>query len=148
MTGEDESVDSRTDFLTPAERKERMGRVRSKDTKTEMTVRRLVHGLGFRYRLHSRQLPGCPDMVFSGRAKVIFVHGCFWHLHENCTRYRLPKANRDFWMPKLEATKLRDELNMERLELLGWKIMIIWECELRDKDALARRVVGFLEGTS
>lgn len=121
-----------------------MGRVRAKDTKPEMVVRRLVHGMGYRYRLHSPKLPGRPDLVFTSRRKVILVHGCFWHLHENCTHYRYPQSRLDFWAPKLEANVKRDEEVRRLLKEAGWGVMVVWECELRDKDELASRIRDFL----
>ncbi|MEX1026702.1 MAG: very short patch repair endonuclease [Candidatus Paceibacterota bacterium] len=131
------------DNLSESERSERMGRVRSKDTKPEMTVRRLVHSLGYRYRLHSADLPGKPDLVFPSRKCVIFVHGCFWHRHAGCPRCRLPKSRVDFWKPKLEANKQRDIMNKRRLTRLGWRYLVIWECQIKDDD-LADRIIGFL----
>jgi len=133
------------DTLTVAERSRIMGRVRSKDTKPEMLVRRLTHGLGYRYRLHDKKLPGCPDLVFRVRRKVIFVHGCFWHRHRNCALARLPKSRRDFWTPKLNANRKRDERNLRELMNAGWSALVIWECEIADTDALARRIRDFLE---
>jgi len=134
------------DTLTPEQRSERMSRVRGKDTKPELVVRRLIHGLGYRYRLHRRDLPGIPDLVFPSRRKVIFVHGCFWHRHPdpNCKLARLPKSKHEFWLPKLEGNRLRDLAKQEQLKKLGWDVMIIWECELRDLDRLGERVREFL----
>ena len=134
------------DTLTPTERSERMGRVRGKDTKPEMVVRRLVHGMGYRYRLHVRSLPGCPDLVFPRFRKVLFVHGCFWHRHPDpaCKLARLPKSRLDFWKPKLEGNRQRDEQNQAALLALGWRFMVIWECEIGDIQELAVRVKGFL----
>lgn len=108
-----------------------------------MAVRRLVHAMGFRYRLHG-QLPGRPDMVFSGRRKVIFVHGCFWHRHAGCPKCRLPKSRVDFWVAKLEGNRRRDKLNQRRLRRAGWAVLIVWECELNDMDRLEKRIKGFL----
>ena len=135
------------DTLSKAQRSERMSRVRGKDTKPELLVRRLVHGMGYRYRLHRRDLPGTPDLVFPGRRKVIFVHGCFWHRHPDptCKLARLPKSRREFWLPKLEGNRARDVENMARLEELGWESMTIWECQLRDQEALEERVRRFLD---
>ena len=134
------------DTLTPKERSERMGRVRAKDTKPEMLVRRLVHSLGYRYRLHNRSLPGQPDLVFAKKRKVIFVHGCFWHRHdETCPLTRMPKSRLDFWEPKFEGNKLRDTVNQAKLLEMGWNFLIVWECQLRDLDDLANRVQSFLE---
>lgn len=130
------------DSLSKAERSERMGRVRSKDTKPEMAVRRLVHSLGYRYRLHVADLPGKPDLVFPSRRCVIFVHGCFWHRHAGCPRCRLPKSRLEFWKPKLEANKRRDSANKRRLTQLGWRYLVVWECQI-DKN-LPDRITEFL----
>lgn len=139
------TLEQRTDTLTPQERSERMGRVRGKDTKPEMLVRRLVHSLGYRYRLHSRKLPGRPDLVFAGRKKVIFVHGCFWHRHdESCPLTRWPKSRLDFWKPKLEQNKLRDLSNQQKLREGGWKFLVVWECQLKDVDSLRALIGDFL----
>ncbi|WP_423925466.1 very short patch repair endonuclease [Candidatus Palauibacter sp.] len=137
---------SSLDTLTVRERSERMSRIRSRDTKPEMRVRRLVHGLGYRYRLHSEDLPGRPDLVFRSRRKVIFVHGCFWHRHEGCSRNRLPKSpeRRDFWREKLDGNARRDRSKEAALRRLGWEILVIWECETKDLDPLAERVRAFL----
>jgi DNA mismatch endonuclease (patch repair protein) len=134
------------DTLTPAERSERMCRVRSRSTAPEMLVRRIVHALGYRYRLHQRKVPGCPDLVFGMRRKVIFVHGCFWHRHDDsaCKLARLPKSRLDFWLPKLEANRRRDETNQARLAAIGWKCLIIWECQLGDRALLTERIQSFL----
>ncbi len=122
-----------------------MSRVRSKDTKPEMFVRRLVHGMGYRYRLHRGDLPGCPDLVFPSRRAVIFVHGCFWHRHRGCPHARLPKSRVAFWEAKLEGNRRRDEENIERLRALGWRVLVIWECELSDLDGTTEKIKGFLE---
>jgi DNA mismatch endonuclease (patch repair protein) len=135
------------DTLTPEQRSERMSRVRNKDTKPEMRVRRLVHALGYRYRLHAGRLPGRPDLVFKSRRKVIFVHGCFWHRHEGCPLCRMPKSRLRFWKPKLNANRKRDLANQDKLVKLGWDYMIVWECELRDTDELASRIQSFLGDT-
>lgn len=131
------------DPLTPQQRSERMSRVRSRDTKPELCIRRLVHGMGYRYRLHRKGVPGTPDLVFSSRKKVIFVHGCFWHLH-GCTHYRMPQTRREFWLKKLEANAQRDQRVLVELANLGWESLVIWECELRDFASLRARIVGFL----
>lgn len=135
------------DTLTPAERSERMGRVRSKDTKPEMKVRRLVHGMGYRYRLHRRDLPGCPDLVFPRLRKAIFVHGCFWHRHPDpeCKLARLPKSRLAFWWPKLEGNRRRDEANQAALLALGWRFLVIWECETKKTQYLVIKIKNFLE---
>jgi DNA mismatch endonuclease (patch repair protein) len=134
------------DTLTPAQRSERMSRVRSKDTKPEMRVRSLVHRMGFRYRLHDRSLPGNPDMVFPSRGKIIFVHGCFWHRHrDRCAFTRWPKSRLEFWKPKLEKNRQRDRVVRNKLRRLGWTVLVVWECELKEPDKLAERVRAFLE---
>lgn len=133
------------DTLTPAERSARMALVRAKDTKPELLVRRLVHGMGYRYRLHRRDLPGTPDLVFPGRSKVIFIHGCFWHRHAGCALARLPKSRGDFWLPKLTANAERDARNVRALRQLGWGVLTIWECQLGDTAKLANRIRRFLD---
>ncbi len=134
------------DSVTPEKRSEIMGRVRSKNTRPEMIVRRLVHGMGYRYRLHSKKLPGHPDLVFARRKAVIFVHGCFWHRHDCPSGQRTPKSRLDFWLPKLKANKRRDLENQEKLIGLGWRVLVIWECEVKDSGALSSRIKNFLEG--
>lgn len=135
-----------TDTLSPAQRSERMSRVRSRDTRPELFVRRLVHSLGYRFRLHRKDLPGRPDLVFLGRRKVIFVHGCFWHRHNDpdCRLSRIPKSRRDFWVRKLEANRLRDCRNMSTLEEDGWAVLVVWECELRHKEQVENKLRQFL----
>lgn len=133
------------DTLTPKDRGERMGRIRPKDTTPEVAVRTFVHTLGFRYRLHDRSLPGCPDLVFTARRKVIFVHGCFWHRHNRCAMARLPKSRLDFWLPKLEGNKRRDARKRRALTRLGWSSLVIWECELRDPLRVMFKTLMFLE---
>lgn len=132
------------DTLTPSERSERMSRVRHKDTKPEMVVRRLVHGMGYRYRLHGKDLPGKPDMVFRARRAVIFVHGCFWHRHPGCGLARLPESHTDFWVRKLEENRERDKRNQAKLRELEWRVLVIWECELRDLEGIRNKLKGFL----
>ena len=136
------------DTLTPEQRSERMSRIRSKDTKPELRVRRLAHAMGYRYRLHRKDLPGKPDLVFPRRRKVILVHGCFWHRHPdpNCKLARLPKSRLDFWVPKLEANRERDERNLKLLVENGWEPLVIWECQTRDLGELEHRIGAFLEG--
>lgn len=123
-----------TDTLTRQERSERMSRIRGKDSVSEMRLRRLIHGMGYRYRLHVRSLPGTPDLVFPARKAVIFMHGCFWHRHQGCRLARMPKSKVALWQEKLEANKLRDEENMGRLNELGWRVLVIWECQMQEKD--------------
>ena len=137
---------SLTDTLTPSERSKRMSLVRGKDTKPELTVRRLVHSSGFYYRLHGKGLPGKPDLVFAGRHKVIFVHGCFWHRHpkRSCPLARLPKSRLDFWQPKLERNRMRDKQKQAKLRRLGWRVLVVWECELSDPNKIKSKVIEFL----
>jgi DNA mismatch endonuclease (patch repair protein) len=133
------------DTIPVCERSEIMSRVRSKNSRPEMLVRRLVFAEGYRYRLHDRKLPGCPDLVFRGRAKVIFMHGCFWHRHEQCSLARMPKSRLDFWEPKLTANKERDARNKKLLTKEGWKVLTIWECQLKDIEQLKRTIKRFLD---
>jgi len=133
------------DKLTPERRSENMRRIRSKDTKPELIVRRMLHGLGYRYRLHRRDLPGKPDLVFGARRKVIFVHGCFWHQHTECREGRAPGSNTSYWAPKLARNVERDEAARSALDGMGWSSTIVWECELSDLNALASRLRAFLE---
>jgi DNA mismatch endonuclease, patch repair protein len=134
------------DTLTTAQRSERMSLVRSKDTKPEMAIRRLVHKMGFRYRLHARDLPGSPDLVFPGRGKIIFIHGCFWHRHgTNCKNTRWPKSKLDFWRPKLERNHQHDKIVCRELRRRGWRVLVVWECQLNNTQGLTRRIRAFLE---
>ena len=134
-----------TDTLSPSQRSERMSRIRSKGTGPEIAVRRMVHSMGFRYRLHQSHLPGSPDLVFPSREKIIFVHGCFWHRHgKRCPLTRLPKSRLDFWLPKLEKNRLRDDQNLRRLRADGWRVLTLWECQLRKMDLISLRVMNFL----
>ena len=134
------------DTLTPEERSERMSRVKGKGSRAELLVRSLVHRLGYRFRLHRPGLPGKPDLVFASRRKVIFVHGCFWHRHQSpgCKLARLPKSRQEFWVPKLEGNRLRDESILEALGVLGWGALVLWECELRNPSFLENRIRTFL----
>ena len=134
------------DTVSPEVRSRIMAQVKSKGMKPEMKVRRLLHGLGYRYRLHRSDLPGRPDLVFPSRQKVIFVNGCFWHYHRDCERVRIPSTNRDYWVPKLERNRDRDERNLSLLEEMGWSALTTWECELRDMETATGRLVEFLEG--
>jgi len=135
------------DTLTPAERSERMSRVRDKGSRAERLVRSLVHRLGYRFRLHRAGLPGKPDLVFPSRRKVIFVHGCFWHRHPDpaCALARLPKSRQEFWVPKLEGNRRRDLRVEDELNSLGWRSLVIWECQLRDSTFLENEIRTFLD---
>jgi len=136
------------DTVTPKRRSEIMSNIRAKGMKPEMFVRRLVHSMGYRYRLHRKDLPGKPDLVFPSRRKVIFVHGCFWHQHADpaCKISRRPQSNQDYWLPKLERNVARDAEHQARLTELGWDALVIWECETKDRDALGARIGEFLDG--
>jgi DNA mismatch endonuclease (patch repair protein) len=134
------------DTLSPSERSERMSRVRSAHTKPELAVRKLVHSMGFRYRLHRKDLPGKPDLAFTSRRKVIFIHGCYWHQHPDpaCRLARLPKSRLEFWLPKFEANRKRDADVLKQLHQAGWKTLVIWECQIRDTETLRRTIAVFL----
>lgn len=125
-------------------RSKTMRAVRSKDTGPEIAVRRLAHKLGFRFRLHRKDLPGTPDLVFPKFRKVIFVHGCFWHGHDCPRGARAPKTNRDYWERKLERNKARDAKALSDLRSMGWQAQTIWECEIRDSGKLKQTIVSFL----
>lgn len=117
----------------------RMKSVRARNTKPELVVRRLLHSLGYRFRLHGR-LPGSPDLVFAGRRKVIFVHGCFWHRHAKCPKTTIPRTNREFWQHKFAANRRRDRRNLRELAANGWDVIVVWQCETEDLEALSRRL--------
>jgi DNA mismatch endonuclease (patch repair protein) len=121
-----------------------MGLVRSRNTKPEMIVRRLIHGMGYRYRLHDRTLPGTPDIVFRSHRKAVFVHGCFWHRHRCASGNRTPKSRTDFWVPKLDANKLRDAKHRRALAAQGWRVLTIWECQVSNEEGLRQRLRHFL----
>jgi DNA mismatch endonuclease (patch repair protein) len=125
-----------TDNLTTQRRSDNMRRIASKHTKPEMLARRLIHGMGFRYRLHGKDLPGRPDLVFRSRRKVIFVHGCFWHQHEKCADGRTPRSNTEYWSPKLKRNVDRDMSVLIQLNQMGWGVLVVWECELSGAEAI------------
>jgi len=132
------------DFLSPSERSERMSRIRSSNTAPEVALRRAMHAIGFRFRLHSKGLPGKPDIVLPRHKTVIFVHGCFWHRHSGCKIATTPKTNTEFWVEKFDRNVVRDARTREQLEGLGWRVIVVWECELRSANQVAgavRRVV-------
>ncbi|MFT3881362.1 MAG: very short patch repair endonuclease [Gemmatales bacterium] len=136
------------DILTPEARSAMMSRIRGKDTAPELTVRHILFGLGYRYRLHGKALPGRPDFVFPARRKVIFVHGCFWHGH-SCLGGKLPTTRTAFWAEKIAGNKRRDRRNRAALQRLRWESLVVWECTLRRVKSLepaTRRMVRFLEG--
>jgi DNA mismatch endonuclease, patch repair protein len=132
------------DVLTPEQRSRCMSRVRAKDTKPELLVRRLVHSLGYRYRLHVRGLPGTPDMVFPSRRKVINISGCFWHMHR-CGRCRIPLSRRAYWRVKLTRNRERDQQTRRGLRRLGWEVLTVWECQVTDTGKLTARITEFLD---
>ena len=132
------------DTFSTEKRSSVMRAIKGKDTKPELVVRSLVHRLGYRFRLHRRSLPGCPDLVFVARKKVIFVHGCFWHGHAECKDGRLPKSNLDYWTNKIAKNQRRDSRAVRRLRADGWGVMTIWECQTSNIDAMAARLRRFL----
>lgn len=120
-----------------------MARVKQKDTAPEMVVRKTLHRLGYRFRLHRRDLPGNPDIVLPKYKSVIFVHGCFWHGHD-CPRGKRPATNTEFWNTKLDKNLERDKVALDSLGQLGWRVQVIWECETKDLDLLSTKIIGFL----
>jgi DNA mismatch endonuclease (patch repair protein) len=132
------------DRLTPAERSDHMRRIRKRDTSPEMIVRRIAHSLGYRFRLHRPDLPGTPDLVFPRLHKAILVYGCFWHQHSGCSLARQPKSRLDYWLPKLQRNVARDLDSRQKMELLGWQCMVVWECQTGDRQKLKRRLEQFL----
>jgi len=120
-----------------------MSRIGGKDTAPELLVRRLLHALGFRFRLHRKDLPGTPDIVFPSRRKIIFVNGCFWHAH-GCRMGRPPKSRPEFWIPKLRKNSLKDARNVRALRNMGWGVLYIWQCQISVPDKLEARLISFL----
>lgn len=131
------------DRLSVEQRSRLMSRVKGKNTAPELVVRRLVFGMGYRYRLHLKNLPGRPDLAFPGRKKVIFVNGCFWHGHTGCRYGQLPKTRLEYWQDKIERNKKRDEENIYSLETNGWQVLTIWQCELRNIEHLRKKTEQF-----
>jgi DNA mismatch endonuclease (patch repair protein) len=135
------------DTLTPEQRSERMSRIRGRDTQPELVLRRALHAEGLRYRLHDADLPGKPDLVFPRFSAVVFVHGCFWHQHVGCKVARVPQSNLGFWRKKFEANRCRDRRNVRQLRRLGWRVAVVWECQLSTAHRVAtsvKRVRRFL----
>lgn len=132
------------DRVSPKKRSWMMGRVKNKNTAPEIKLRKLIFSMGFRYRLHCKDLPGRPDIVFLGRKKVIFVHGCFWHGHPNCKASKLPETRKEFWNTKINSNQERDRKNIKDLENLGWKVLVIWQCELNDILNITQKIRSFL----
>lgn len=137
------------DKITAERRSENMRRIRAQNSKPELLVRKLLHNAGYRYRLHGKTLPGKPDIVFSARRKVIFVHGCFWHQHDavECLDGRRPKSNTGYWNSKLARNVERDALQVERLKAAGWTVLVVWECETQDLPTLVTKLTAFLENS-
>jgi len=132
------------DKLSREHRSANMSRIASKNTKPELQVRRLAHALRYRYRIHVSELPGKPDLVFSSRKKAIFVHGCFWHQHPDCREGRIPDTRKSYWQPKLERNVDRDRKHIQDLKRLGWKVLVVWECEVHDAEKLEPKLTAFL----
>ena len=133
------------DRLSVERRSWLMSRVKGKNTAPEIIVRRVVFGMGYRYRLHPKNLPGRPDLAFLGRKKVIFVNGCFWHGHADCRYGRLPKTRLDYWQEKIERNKKRDAENIASLEASGWRVLTVWQCELSNTEQLKKVLCDFIE---
>ena len=133
-----------SDVLTPEQRSYNMSRIRGRDTKPEMVVRRLVHGLGFRYRLHVSALPGKPDLVFPSRHKIIFVHGCYWHRHKCRFGRVVPSTNKEFWLNKFNRNIECDRRAMKLLKKKGWDVLVIWECQVDKIEILRSIIINFL----
>jgi len=130
------------DTFSPEKRSEIMRRVRSTNTTPERKVRSLLHRLGFRFRLHRQDLPGKPDIVLPKHSSIVFVNGCFWHRHSGCSHATTPASNRKYWLPKFKRTLERDQNNKRALRRLGWNVIVVWECELRELDRLAVRLMN------
>lgn len=130
------------DIFTADKRSEIMSRIGGKDTKPELFVRSLLHGLGYRFRLHVKDLPGKPDIVLRKFRTVIFVHGCYWHRHDKCSRGKsMPSTNQEFWESKFQGTMKRDVINKKKLKAMGWRVILVWECELKNKEKLAEKLL-------
>jgi DNA mismatch endonuclease (patch repair protein) len=144
LRDDDQRKNAMADTRTPEQRRRIMQSVKTRDTGPELRVRRIVYRLGYRYRLNAKNLPGRPDIVFPGRKKAIFVHGCFWHAH-GCPKGRAPKSRLDYWKPKLKANKTRDAAQVRALKVLGWSVLTVWQCQTIDTKALRSRLSAFLE---
>lgn len=133
------------DTLSKEERSIRMSKIRGRDTKPELVVRKLLFRLGYRYRLSVKGLPGKPDIVFKGRRKIIFVHGCFWHQHAGCKIAHIPKSRQTYWAEKFSQNIARDAQNEQLLREAGWDVFTVWECETKDADVLRQKLIDFME---
>lgn len=141
------------DIVTPAKRSEMMAGIKGKDTKPEILLRKILHGGGYRFRLHRKDLPGRPDLVLTKHRLVVFVNGCYWHGHEDCSRFRLPKSNTAFWEAKIAGNRSRDRRDRAALAAMGWRVLVVWECALSGKgrlqpDELLEQIAGFLQSGS
>jgi DNA mismatch endonuclease (patch repair protein) len=128
------------DFLRPEQRSALMARVANRNTKPELLVRRLLHVMGYRFRLHRRDLPGTPDIVLPRYKTAIFVHGCFWHGHRGCVRSKRPTSNQDFWNRKIDSNMQRDQEDRKALRKLGWRVLVLWQCSLKDTASVFRSI--------
>ena len=133
-----------TDLVSRKQRSDNMRAVRGRDTTPEIRVRRIAHRLGYRFRLHRADLPGKPDIVFPRLGKVVFVHGCFWHQHRRCRKGSMPQSNTEFWRSKLQRNVQRDAENLVALKAIGWKVLVIWECETNDEARIEKKLQRFL----
>jgi DNA mismatch endonuclease (patch repair protein) len=131
------------DHVSPEIRSRIMSAVHTRNTTPEMSVRRIVHKMGYRFRLHVSSLPGKPDLVFAGKRKLIFVHGCFWHGH-NCKYGQLPKTKTEYWAAKIAKNKSRDRIQCQRLRKLGWDVLVVWQCSLKNQPVIQKRIERFL----
>ena len=132
------------DVLSKKQRSYCMSRIRAKDTKPEIAVRKIIHKLGFRYSLHKKNLPGCPDIVLSRHQKIIFVNGCWWHRHDCRLGRRTPKSRSEYWLPKLRKNKERQKINLQKLRRDGWKVLTVWECQTKNLSKLTHKLETFL----
>lgn len=135
-----------TDNLTKEKRSWNMSRIKGKNTKPELFVRSILHSMGYRFRIHKKDLPGQPDIVLAKYKTVIFINGCFWHQHEKCRRSNIPKTNKDYWIPKLKRVKERDKENYKTLKSAGWKVLVVWECILKDTENLKTYFIKEIKG--
>lgn len=136
------------DVFPKEKRSDIMSRIRSQNTKPEILVRKLLHRMGYRFRLRRKDLPGCPDIALPRHRKVVFVHGCFWHGHEGCRRSKRPTTNTEFWNRKIDGNLARDAKTQADLTALGWSVLVVWQCEIRDKGALQERLRAFMRSTA
>jgi DNA mismatch endonuclease (patch repair protein) len=132
------------DTVSPSKRSDIMRSVKNQNTSPEILVRKNIYSLGYRYRIHCKKIPGTPDIVFLGKKKAIFIHGCFWHWH-GCKRSRIPKTNSEYWEAKIKRNQERDNKNYRKLVDLGWRVLTIWECEISNKIKLSERLINFIQ---